>query len=332
VTFTGTTTGSIKNIIPTVQVNTGAITTLSNLTSLGGNSWSGSYQVPADLAEGTLLTFGFTASSLTNSDTFVTYAATTVKRHLIATGVAPDAVVPGQVVPLDGSSTDGHASKVVVSDDQGSTAMVLATTTPTGQNSIWTGNYTVPSTVKIGQSITLTWTPTDTVSAKNFIGQMDQKTMIVENTPQIISTVFNQVSPYPGASTGAPTGTVDAVILTSGWVTTLRVSWDTSYSIPATSYVILDSNGTRQWTVKGLTVPITADVSNATPTLLNIQGKTAFIDQTTNSVQVVTRTANLDISNTIVTTAQQLANPVVTPGTPFTVTSKNNRLCYSGIC
>lgn len=320
VTFSATTTGTVKNITPTVQVNGGSITTLPDLTSLGGNTWSGSYQVPPDLDEGSTLVFSFTAFAQTNSDKFITYAATSVKRHLIALGVTPETAVPGQVISLDGSSTDGHATSLVVTDNKGSSPVNLLTTTPTAQNSTWTGNYTVPSNAKVGQTITLTWTPTDTVSGKSFKGQIDQKVITVSNTPQIIKTVFNQISPYPGASSGAPTGTVDAIIVTTGWVNALNVSWDTSYNIQATSYIDLDSNGKRQWTIKGLTVPITADVSNSVPTVLNIQGKTTFIDQVTGSVQVVTGTADLPIDNTIVATGQQLSNPVVTPGIPFTIT------------
>lgn len=187
---------------------------------------------------------------------------------------------------------------------------------------MWAGLYTVPSNAKIGQTITLTYTPTDTNNGTTFTGNIDQKTITVENSPQIVKTSFNQTYPYSGATTGAPTGTVDAVIVTKGWVNSLYVSWDWAYNIPATSYIDLDSNGTRQWTVKGLTVPTYADVSNYSPTRLNILGQTPFINLYTGTNQTIKGTAVLPIDNKIIATAQQLINPVVTPGTAFTITVK----------
>jgi len=297
------------------------IMVLPNMTTNDWKNWNANYIVPDNVPEGSILTFSLTAVAPNGVMYGPIYASTSTSRHLVATGnTSVQTAVPGQVISLDGSTTDGHANYLTATDSMKNTVN-LSTSNPSLGSNTWTGSYTVPSSAKIGDNIVLTWLPIDKVSGTSFYGKVDQKTIAIENSPRVTNIFWNQTSPYTGASTGAPTGMVDALITTEGYVSSLNVSWDTSYSIPATSYIDL-GNGARQWTVKNLTVPKTADVSNVNPTKLNIKLQTPFTDKTTGVNQVVFTDSVLVIDNTIKTTAQQLTNPVVTAGQSFTVTVK----------
>lgn len=330
VTVTTTTQGSVGrvtlNASSTTLVNnikTPYSIALPDMTSADNTHWRETYQIPDNIPEGTILTFQLNVIASNGAYSYgPVYVSVTVRRYLMATGsVSPSSGYPGQVLSLNGSSTSGHASSFAVTDNLGNSVSLTTADTSLGSNT-WNESYTIPATAKIGDYITLTWTPTDTVSGTNFIGQRDVKDIIVANTPMIKSVEWQQESPYPGAHSGAPTGTVTAIITTTGWVNTLNVSWDTSYNIAPTSYVDLDSSGTRQWTFKGLVVPSNADVSNVMQTLLYIKGQTPFIDGATGVNQEIRDTAILPIDNTIVTTAQQLTNPIVMPGNSVTITVK----------
>lgn len=329
VTVYATTSGSTDHINISVsgQAQTNGVINpysiaLPNMLSSNKTNWYITYQVPDNVPDGSPLTFALTAVSPSGVSYGPVYTAVTVARHLDVFGhVSTQTASPGQVVPID-ATTNGYASSVTVQDNFSSSSVSLNPIgSITSAGNMWTGSYTIPPSARIGQSITLTYTPKDVNNGTAFTGNPDQKTILVVNNPQIISTTFNQTYPYAGATTGAPTGTVDAIVLTSGWINSLNVSWDTSYSIPATSYIDIDSKGTRQWTIKGLTVPANADVSNVIPTYLNIRAQTPYIEQSTGGYQTVTGTATLPIANTIVTTAQQLANPVINVSAgPATVT------------
>lgn len=324
------TTGIVDHVTISVsgQIKTNGVVSnysiaLPNMLSSDNTNWSLNYLVPDNAPEGTSLTFTLNAVASNGYTYGPVYVSAPVSRFLKTSGhLSTQAAAPGQTIPID-AITNGYASAVAVTDNYGSSTNLSVYPSSEAIDSagnMLTGTYTIPASARIGQTITLTFNPTDTNNGTTFIGQPDQKTITVGNTPEIKSVNFVQDSPYPGNITGVPTGQVDAIITTAGYVTSLNVSWDTSYSIAASSYTDLDSNGNRQWLVKNLTVPITADVSNATPTLLHIKGQTPFIDQATGSRQVTTGVGVLKIDNTITVKAQQLSNPVVTPGTPFTIT------------
>ena len=311
----------INNIVSSYSV------ALPDMVSMDGTNWTETYQVPDNMPDGTPLVFTLNAIAQNGSFTYgPVYTDTTVDRYLIVDGSAsPTTVIPGQAVSLNGTTTNGHASSVMVSDGMG-TFLNLTTTDPTLQANTWTGTYNVPATARIGQTISLTWTPTDKNNGTSFTGESDYKSLIVANTPAIQSVLFNQVTPYVGADTGAPTATMEAVVITTGYISSVTpTSWTAdgqiqAISMPAdTSYIALDNNGTRQFTIEGLKVPEDADVSNKLPTTLNLSASTNFLTLS-GAVQTVTGSGLLTIDNKIVATAQQLSNPVVTPGTPFTVT------------
>ncbi|MGE4282346.1 MAG: RCC1 domain-containing protein, alpha-tubulin suppressor [Clostridia bacterium] len=331
VTVKAKTSGSVDRVLISVagQVKTNGVSSdytiaLPNMLSSDNSNWSLNYLVPDNVPDETTLTFTLTAVA-TNGVTFgPVYVAAQVNRHLQVSGhLSTQTASPGQEIVVD-ATTNGYATAVTLSDNFGTSPTDLtffpAGSTVESSGNLLRGQYKIPSNAKLGQTIILTYTPKDTINGTTFIGQTDQEIITVTNIPTIKSVVWNQQTPYPGANTGAPTGNVDAIIITTGYVTSLNVSWDNSYNIAATNYVDLDSNGTRQWTIKNITVPITADVSNSSPTILKLKAQTSFIDQGTGSNQVIYGTSTLPISNKIKITAQQLADPVVTPGTPFTIT------------
>lgn len=338
VTVYANTSGSTDhiNISVTGQTETNGVANpytiaLPNMLSSNKINWYITYAVPDNVPDGSPLTFTLNAVSPSGVNYGPVYTAVTVARHLDVTGhVGTQTASPGQVVPID-ATTNGYASSVTVQDDISGASLNLSSVgSLNSAGNLWTGNYTIPANAKVGQTITLTYTPKEVNNGTTFSGDTDQKTITIINVPQILDTTFNQTYPNPGANTGAPTGQVDATIVTKGWINSLYVSWDTSYSIPATGYIDADSNGTRVWTVKNLTAPANADVSNAIPTLLNIKGQTPYIDNSTGTYQTVTGTANLPIANTIITKAQQLANPVVDVSTgPVTVTLTVNTIGYA---
>lgn len=296
-------------------------TTLPDMTPLDSTNWSLNYKMPGNVPHGENVIFAVSAIKDDLSYTYgAVYTSINAARYSTVTPVlSKNIAVPGETISLEGTSTDNYASYIIIKDDCESSPIKLTADNPLLSSNTWHGTYRLPNYAMIGKPVLLTFTPVDVVNNSTFFGTPTTVIITVANTPAIDNIVFNQTSPYPGVSTGAPTGIVDAIVYTSGYVTSLQVGWDTNYDIGATSFVDLDNAGHRQWTIKGLTVPLNADVRNVTPTKLYAKGTTSFRD-TNYQYQQVTGVGVLGIDNTIKITANQLSNPAVNSSQNITVT------------